>query len=94
SLKRAAALLGARARRDVPLGPLTTYRVGGAAHLFVAAGSVEDLLATAAVVSETGMGEVRRRVLAQSGVDLHAETRLVGFDHPRSRPRSRHEVKG
>ena len=55
ALERAAALLGARARRDVPLGPLTTYRVGGAADLFVAAGSVEDLLATAAVVAETGV---------------------------------------
>ena len=55
ALERAAALLGARARRDVPLGPLTTYRVGGAADLFVTAGSVEDLLATAAVVAETGV---------------------------------------
>ena len=34
---RAARLLGDRARRDVPLGPLTTYRVGGAAALFVEA---------------------------------------------------------
>ena len=31
----AAAVLGPVARRDVPLGPLTTYRVGGPAALFV-----------------------------------------------------------
>jgi UDP-N-acetylmuramate dehydrogenase len=35
AIERAAALLGERARRDVPLGPLTTYRVGGSAALFV-----------------------------------------------------------
>ena len=29
------------------------------------------------------MHEVQRRVAAHSGVDLHAETRLVGFDDPR-----------
>ena len=35
-----------RARRctfDVPIGPLTTYRVGGAAALFVRIGSLDDL---------------------------------------------------
>ena len=34
-LAQAAELLGPLASRDVPLGPLTTYRVGGAAALFV-----------------------------------------------------------
>lgn len=34
-VEEAAALLGSRARRDRPLGPLTTYRVGGPAALFL-----------------------------------------------------------
>ena len=34
-IDRAAALLGELAQREVPLGPLTTYRVGGNARLFV-----------------------------------------------------------
>ena len=51
----AAALLGDRAQRDVPLGPLTTYRVGGAAALFVEARSIDDLTAAAAAVAATGV---------------------------------------
>jgi len=54
-LDRAAEILGDRARRDVPLGPLTTYRVGGAAALFVEARSVDDLSAVAAAVDATGL---------------------------------------
>ena len=34
-IDEAAAILGGRAERDVPLGPLTTYRVGGPAALLV-----------------------------------------------------------
>ena len=48
---RAGALLeqrfGDRLCRDVPLGPMTTYRVGGAAALFVDVGSLDDLEAVA-----------------------------------------------
>jgi UDP-N-acetylmuramate dehydrogenase len=54
-LVTAAGLLGDRARRDVPLGPLTTYRVGGPAALFVAAASIDDLVAVAAAVAATGV---------------------------------------
>jgi UDP-N-acetylmuramate dehydrogenase len=39
----ALAVLGDRGRRNVPLGPLTTYRVGGPAAVLVEAGSVDDL---------------------------------------------------
>jgi UDP-N-acetylmuramate dehydrogenase len=42
-IERAAAILGDRARRQVPVGSLTTYRVGGRAALFMRAESVEDL---------------------------------------------------
>ena len=35
AVEAAAAVLGERAERDRPLGPLTTYRVGGPAALFL-----------------------------------------------------------
>jgi UDP-N-acetylmuramate dehydrogenase len=48
----AAAILGPRARRNEPIGPRTTYRVGGAAALFVEVESDDDLeLVSAAVVA-------------------------------------------
>jgi UDP-N-acetylmuramate dehydrogenase len=50
----AARMLGPIADRDVPLGAMTTYRVGGAAALFARPHSVADLadIATAAAASE------------------------------------------
>jgi UDP-N-acetylmuramate dehydrogenase len=51
----AAAVLGARARADVPLGPLTTYRVGGAAALLVEARGEDDLVATAEALRVSGL---------------------------------------
>ena len=42
-----------------------------------AGGSADDVVAL--------MREVRRRVLEHAGVELHAETRMVGFDEPRPR---------
>jgi UDP-N-acetylmuramate dehydrogenase len=52
ALERAARVLGERARRDWPLGPLTTYRVGGKAAVFVEAGSLDDLRAVHCALSE------------------------------------------
>lgn len=43
AVQAAGAVLGPLAECDVPLGPLTTYRVGGAAALFVRPRSVDDL---------------------------------------------------
>jgi UDP-N-acetylmuramate dehydrogenase len=54
-VERAAELLDGLARRDVPLGPLTTYRVGGAAALFVEASSPDDLERVAGAVAATGL---------------------------------------
>jgi len=51
----AARLLGERARRDVPLGPLTTYRVGGPASLLTELNTEDDLRAVVAAVRETGV---------------------------------------
>jgi UDP-N-acetylmuramate dehydrogenase len=55
AVERAAAMLGERARRDTPIGPLTTYRVGGSAALFVEARDVDDLIAVGAAHRETGL---------------------------------------
>ncbi|MGI9023844.1 MAG: UDP-N-acetylmuramate dehydrogenase [Acidimicrobiales bacterium] len=54
-VERAAAVLGERVRRQVPVGPLTTYRVGGAAALFFEAADEADLRLAAAAVSESGI---------------------------------------
>jgi UDP-N-acetylmuramate dehydrogenase len=51
----AAALLGDRARRDVPIGPLTTYRVGGRAALLLEASGVEDLALAARALAASGL---------------------------------------
>jgi UDP-N-acetylmuramate dehydrogenase len=53
SVAEAARLLDGLARREVPLGPLTTYRVGGPAAVFVEASSVEDLWRVAEAVAAT-----------------------------------------
>ncbi|HEX2785904.1 MAG TPA: UDP-N-acetylmuramate dehydrogenase [Ilumatobacteraceae bacterium] len=50
-LHRAAADLGPRARIDEPLGPLTTYRVGGCAAIFVAPATRTELDEAAAVIA-------------------------------------------
>lgn len=47
--------LGAQARRDVPLGPLTTYRVGGPAALLVEDAGPEALAAVAGAVVASGL---------------------------------------
>lgn len=49
------AVLGDRLRRDVPLAPMTTYRVGGAAAMFVDVLQLDDLVAVAEVRAHTGV---------------------------------------
>lgn len=51
----AAKLLGDLARRDEPVGPRTTYRVGGAAALFVEVTSDEELSRVAEAVATSGV---------------------------------------
>lgn len=50
-----AAAVGDRLRRSVPLGPLTTYRVGGSAALFVEAAGPDDLAAVARARVASGL---------------------------------------
>ncbi len=52
ALDRVAARLGGLVGRDVPIGPLTTYRVGGAADLFAVVTSVAELHSLAEAVAD------------------------------------------
>lgn len=51
-LHQAVVELGAMARVDEPLGPMTTYRVGGAAAVFASPTSIADLHEVAAVITK------------------------------------------
>lgn len=55
ALEEVARLLGPGARRDHPLGPLTTYRVGGRAAVFYVAADRAGLERAAAAVTATGV---------------------------------------
>ena len=51
----AAKLLGDLARPDEPIGPRTTYRVGGRAALFVELNGADDVARVAGAVQQTGI---------------------------------------
>ena len=70
----AAAALGERVRRDVPIGALTTYRVGGSAALFMKVESEDDLAALRAAVAAAGVdilvvGKGSNLLVADDGFD-------------------------
>ncbi len=84
AVDRAAALLGGRARREVALGPFTTYKVGGPAALLVQAGSAADLAAVAEAVAATGLdvlvvGKGSNLLVAEAGFDGVAVVLGDGF---------------
>ncbi len=54
-LNRFSALLGDRLTKEEPIGPYTTYRVGGSASLFMRAMSVEDLHAVSRALSKVSI---------------------------------------
>jgi UDP-N-acetylmuramate dehydrogenase len=71
-VEAAARLLGPRARRDVPLAPFTTYRVGGPAALFVDVATIDDLHRVAAARAATDLpvlviGRGSNMLVADSG---------------------------
>ena len=77
-LDRAAELLRSRLgdalHTDRPLGPMTTYRVGGHAAMFVDVRSVDDLIAVADVRAATGVpllvvGRGSNMLVADDGFD-------------------------
>lgn len=55
AVDRAVGLLGPRARRAHPIGPLTTYRVGGSAAVFLRIEGAEDLVAVQRTLGETAL---------------------------------------
>lgn len=66
--------LGDGVRRDVALAPMTTYRVGGSAALFVDVRALEDLVAVAEVHRATGVpvlviGRGSNMLVADAGFD-------------------------
>ena len=72
----AAAVLGDRGRRAAPLGPLTTYRVGGPAALLIEAHSVGDLALAARAVAA---GEVPVLVVGRGSNLLVADAGFSGL---------------
>ncbi len=71
----AGGVLGARAERDVPIGELTTYRVGGRAALLVRAETDDDLAAVAEAVRASAVPVL---VIGNGSNLLIAETGFAG----------------
>ena len=78
AIAAAAAVLGDRARRDVPLGPFTTYGVGGPAALLLESCGPDDLaLARRAVAA--GGGELPLLVVGRGSNLLVADKGFPGL---------------
>ena len=75
-IDEAAAVLGDRARRHAPLGPLTTYRVGGPAALLLEVHGVDDLALAARAVAA---GEVPVLVVGRGSNLLVADAGFPGL---------------
>lgn len=74
AIEKAAAVLGDRARRDVALGPLTTYGVGGPAALFLERCGPDDLTLARQAVAASGIpvliiGRGSNLLVADAGFD-------------------------
>jgi UDP-N-acetylmuramate dehydrogenase len=74
AVEEAAARLGDLARHDVPIGPMTTYRVGGPAALFVELADATVVAAVKEAVSTTGIdvlvvGKGSNLLVADRGFD-------------------------
>lgn len=90
-LDAALAFLGDRLERDRPLGPLSTYRVGGPARRFVQVADADELVAIAGAVHEVlgadgaasavlVVGRGSNLLVAQRGVEALALVLGEGFD--------------
>jgi UDP-N-acetylmuramate dehydrogenase len=78
------ASLGSRVRFDEPVGPHTTYRVGGRAAMVVQAASLEDLRAVGRAIGASGLpvfvlGRGSNSLVADAGF-TGIVVRLDGFD--------------
>ena len=84
TLERAAEILGQLAQREVPLAPLSTYRVGGAARLFVRVERREELVVVHEALSASGapvviIGRGSNVLVADRGFDGVVVTFGDGF---------------
>ncbi len=80
ALERVAEALGPLVRRDVALGPLTTYRVGGAADLFVTLETADELhRVAAAVAGAAATGPVPTLVVGKGSNLLVADAGFHGL---------------
>lgn len=75
-IEAAAAALGEQVRRQYPLGPLTTYRVGGPAALFCRVESEAELRRVAEVVGRTGIDVL---IIGKGSNLLVADAGFVGL---------------
>ncbi len=75
-LDRLAERLGTRAQRAVPIGPLTTYRVGGPATLLTRVESVTDLAALARALDDV---DVPMLVVGRGSNLLVADEGFIGL---------------
>ncbi|MGH2418447.1 MAG: FAD-binding protein, partial [Candidatus Limnocylindria bacterium] len=75
-LDRLAAERGVRLERDVPLGPLTTLRVGGAADRMVTTGSADELLSALRLGHDAG---VRAGVIGKGSDIVVADAGIRGL---------------
>jgi UDP-N-acetylmuramate dehydrogenase len=85
AIETAARLLGSRVRRNVPLGALTTYRVGGRAAVMLEASTEDDLRAAQEAVSESGVpvlvvGRGSNLLVSDAGFAGLVVTLTAGFD--------------
>ncbi|MGH9082424.1 MAG: UDP-N-acetylmuramate dehydrogenase [Acidimicrobiales bacterium] len=78
ALAAVADALGAGARRGVPLGPMTTYRVGGAAALLAEASTEEELLHVRRALRRGG-GRVPVLVIGKGSNLLVADRGFAGL---------------
>lgn len=72
--------------RDVPIGPMTTYRVGGAASFFARVESDDDLAMLVSVVNERALdvlvvGKGSNLLVADDGFDGLAVVLGEGYEH-------------
>ncbi len=84
-LTRVEELLGKKATRDTPLGPRTTYRVGGRAAVLVEASDEEDLALIAEARDATGVdvlvvGKGSNLLVSDAGFPGIAVVLADGFD--------------
>ncbi|MET0911180.1 MAG: UDP-N-acetylmuramate dehydrogenase [Ilumatobacteraceae bacterium] len=69
-------VLGTVGERDVPIGPLTTYRVGGAAAVLARVGSLADLERVGAAIAVSGLPVV---ILGRGSNVLVADRGFAGI---------------